>query len=126
MTINQHGFESNHQSDSFYNNQNIFNTKRVYRLLSHERYRIYVIIGLSLTLLLVLSSVILCCLCRRKKHIKHPSPAERKLLPNGEANKTINHYHKSIPQTSATPPVSLSASSTAIQKLINSTRQKGI
>jgi hypothetical protein len=58
---------------------------------------------------------------------KHPSPAERKLLTNGDLKKTANLYHKSFQQTSSStpPPISRSSSTTAIQKLINSTRQKG-
>ncbi|CAF2498991.1 unnamed protein product [Rotaria sp. Silwood2] len=57
----------------------------------------------------------------------YTSSAESKLLTDGDVNKTINHYHKPLQQTSSTPPqISLSSSTTAIQKLINSTRQKSL
>ena len=109
-------------------NQNRFYSHEFIRILFHPKYRFYVIVGLSIFILILICLIILCmiiCLCRRKKQDKHPSPVERKLLTNGDLKKTVNHYHKSLPTTSATPPqISLSASTTAIQKLLNSTRQQ--
>ncbi|CAM4742605.1 unnamed protein product [Rotaria magnacalcarata] len=128
MNINEHGLESDQNSFSFHNSPNVFDPKRLFQLLVHENYRLYFIIGFSLASLVLIFLVMLCCICRRKTHAKHPSPAERKLLSNGDTNKIINHYHKPLQQkSSATPPqISLSSSTTAIQKLINSTRQKGL
>ncbi|CAF0996955.1 unnamed protein product [Rotaria sordida] len=126
--INEHNYESDQEHLSFHTDQNLFTSKRIFKVLFHENYRLYVIIGLSLfILLIIICIIILCCICRRKKHQKHSSSAESKLLTNGDVNKTINHYHKSLQQTSSTPAqISLSSSTTAIQKLINSTRQKSL
>ncbi|CAF3360343.1 unnamed protein product [Rotaria sp. Silwood1] len=127
ININEHNHAYEQEHLSFHNDQNLFNSKRIFKVLFHENYRLYIIIGLSLFLFLIISFIILCCICRRKKHQKHSSSAESKLLTNGDVNKTINHYHKSLQQTSTTPPqISLSSSTTAIQKLINSTRQKSL
>lgn len=107
-----------------------FDPKRIVQFVLNPKYRIYVWIGLSLFVLILVCLIILCCLCclcRKKKLEKHPSPAERKLLSNGDSKKTSNHYHKSFqPQSSTPPQLSLSSSTTALQKLINSTRQKGL
>jgi hypothetical protein len=130
MLINEHNseFERDHLSSD--KHKNLLNSKRFFQLLFHQKYRLYVIIGFSMFILIFISLIILCCvccLCRQKKHEKHPSPAERKLLSNGDLKKTSNHYHKSLQPTSSTPPqMTLSSSTTAIQKLLNSTRQKGI
>ncbi len=125
--------ENNLQPDDehlLYQNKNSLNSKRIFQLLLNPKYRLYILIGLSILILIIICIIILCCLfcqCRKKKLEKHPSPAERKLLSNGDLKKTTNHYHKSFQPTSSTPPpLSLSSSTTAIQKLINSTRQKGI
>ena len=129
--INNQNFESNKETPSFYNDQHPWNPKRVLQILFHQKYRLYVLIGLSVAVVLLLALIILCCCCccccrDKKKARKHPSPAERKLLSNGDTKKTNNHYHKSLQVTApTTPQVSLSSSTTAIQKLINSTRQKG-
>ena len=128
--INDQYFQSNKETPLFYNDQDPWNAKRVLQILFHQKYRLYVLIGLSLVVALLLGLIILCCLCcfRGKKKVrKHPSPAERKLLSNGDTKKTNNHYHKSLQVTApTTPQISLSSSTTAIQKLINSTRQKGM
>jgi hypothetical protein len=131
ININQHNLQPEHEHLSFHDNKNSLNPKRIFQLFFHSKYRLYILIGLSIFILILICIVILCsifCVCQRKKHEKHPSPAERKLLSNGDLDKTTNHYHKSFQQTSSsTPPqLSLSSSTTAIQKLINSTRQKSI
>lgn len=109
-------------------NRNSFDPKRIIQLLLNPAYRIYILIGFSIFILILVCLIVLCCLfcvCKKKKLEKHPSPAERKLLTNGDSKKTTNHYHKSFQQPSSTPPqLSLSSSTTALQKLINSTRQK--
>ncbi|CAF0924262.1 unnamed protein product [Adineta ricciae] len=107
------------------------NSKRILQLVFHEKYRIYILIGISIFILIIVCVVILCvlfCLCQRKKRSKHPSPAERKLLSNGDLKKTSNHYQKTLQSsTSTTPPqISSSSSTTAIQKLLHSTRQKSL
>ncbi|CAF0889674.1 unnamed protein product [Adineta steineri] len=128
ISTNEFNFQPDNEHSSAHSNKN---SKKFFQMLFHEKYRLYVFIGLSILILIILCVVILCsifCLCRKKKHLKHPSPAERKLLSNGDSKKTTNHYHKTLQATaSSTPPqMSLSASTTAIQKLINSTRQKSI
>jgi hypothetical protein len=128
--MNEQNLPSEHEQLSFHNQKNSFNSKRLLQFLFNPKYRLYVVIGLSILILILVCLIVLCtifCICRRKKTEKHPSPAERKLLSNGDLKKTINHYHKSLLPTSSTPPqLSLSSSTTAIQKLINSTRQKGM
>ncbi|CAF2963309.1 unnamed protein product [Rotaria sp. Silwood2] len=127
ININEHNHEFQQENLSYHNHQNIFDSKRIFKILFHENYRLYVIIGISLFILIIIFIIMSCFICRRKKHEKHTSSAESKLLPNGDVNKTINHYHKPLQQTSSTPPqISLSSSTTAIQKLINSTRQKSL
>ena len=131
ILLNEHNSQFEQDDLSSDNNQHSLNSKRFFQLIFHQKYRLYVIIGLSIFLLIIISSIILCCIfcvCKKKKNKKHPSPAERKLLTNGDLKKTSNHYHKSLqPTSSSTPPqISLSSSTTAIQKLINSTRQKGM
>jgi hypothetical protein len=127
---NEHSLPSEQGHFSFSNNPNSLNSKRFVQLLFHGKYRLYVLIGLSIFIFTIISAIILCilfCICRRPKHPKHPSPAERKLLSNGDSKKTTNHYHKTLQPTLSTPPLmSVSPSTTALQKLINSTRQKGI
>ena len=129
---NEYNLPSDREHLSYHSNKNSFNSKRIFQFLLNPKYRLYVLIGLSILILILVCIIVLCCLfclCRKKKKQleKHPSPAERKLLTNGDVKKTINHYHKSLQPTSSTPPqLSLSSSTTAIQKLINSTRQKGL
>lgn len=122
-------FPSHPQSPSFYNSNSLWNYRRVFHVFLDRKYRLYVIIGLSSVIALLLIIIVICCLCclrSKKKDRKQPSPAERKLLSNGDSKKTSNHYHKSLQPINGqgTPQVSVSSSSTAIQKLIHSTRQK--
>jgi hypothetical protein len=131
LNTNENNLQPDNEHLSYPSNKNSLNSERIFQLLFHSKYRLYILIGLSILILIIICIIILCCLfclCRKKKLEKHPSPAERKLLSNGELKKTTNLYHKSFQQTSSTPPpqMSLSSSTTAIQKLINSTRQKGI
>ncbi|UJR28298.1 hypothetical protein I4U23_009545 [Adineta vaga] len=129
LNINEHHLQPEQGQLSF--NYNPY-PKRFFQLVFHEKYRIYVLIGVSITILIIVCIIILCilfCLCQRKKHSKHPSPAERKLLSNGDSKKTSNHYHKTLQSTSSstTPPqISSSSSTTAIQKLLHSTKQKSL
>ena len=126
--------EYHHQPDFDHlptdNDRSSLDPKRVLQLVLNPKYRVYVLIGFSIFILILICLIVLCCLCclcRKKKLEKHPSPAERKLLSNGDSKKPSNHYHKSFQPTSSTPPqLSLSSSTTALQKLINSTRQKGL
>lgn len=129
LNRNEQNLPFDSEQSSYEKNQNNFNSKEFLRTLFDRKYRLYAIIGLSILILILICLIILCaifCVCRKKKQEKHPSPAERKLLSDGDLKKTINHYHKSLPTTSSTPPqISLSSSTTAIQKLLHSTRQKG-
>lgn len=128
--INEHKLIPEDEQLSDENNKNSFNSKRIIQVLFHSKYRLYILIGLSILILIIICIIVLCCIfciCQKKKKIdKHPSPVERKLLSNGDLKKTTNHYHKSLQPSSLTPPqLSSSSSTTALQKLIQTTRQKG-
>ena len=126
-----HHLESDRDLFSRDPNQYSFTSKRFFQLLFHRKYRPYMLIVLGVLVLIVLGLFVICCLfCMKSKKTttKQPSPAERKLLSNGGGlKKSGNHYHKSLQAaSSATPQLSLSTSSNALQKLIQSTKHKGM
>ena len=121
-------FQSSDEQSFFSDPMNSWSSKRFINVLFSQKYRLYVLIGLIILSISSLTVVVLCCFCclrGKKKNRKQPSAAERKLLPNGDSKKSGNHYHKSLQVIDpTTPQISSSSSTTAIQKLIQSTRQK--
>lgn len=118
------------EQQSLFNNKNQWSTKKILKFFFDSTYGISLLIILSIIIVSSIGLAVFCCICcsRGKQNSrKRPSAVERKLLPNGhDSRKNGNDYNRSLPLIEpTTPQISSSSSTTAIQKLIHSTRQKG-